>query len=93
MTRKPKWIMYLSQNTPDNITSEVTPVMSTDDAVRAFKEFCDAVGTEECTGRLYPWTVEDWQSALEFRDVGCPFDYPSYVVERGTRGGVRVERT
>lgn len=42
------------------------------------------------TGSLYPYSDEDWQEAERMRTVGNPFDYPSYLVESGPRGGVSI---
>lgn len=42
------------------------------------------------TGALYPYTEESWADAEDYRGTGNPFDYPSYLVESGPRGGVRV---
>jgi hypothetical protein len=47
-------------------------------------------GDENVSASLYPWSEEDWSSALEYATIGCPFDYPWKVVESGKRGGVVI---
>ena len=55
-----------------------------------FLEYCEAVGVDDCSGPVYGWTPEAWESAVEFQGIGAPFDYPWMIVERGPRGGVKV---
>lgn len=43
------------------------------------------------SGSLYcGMSEEDWEEALKFENVGNPFDYPSYILELGPRGGVKL---
>jgi hypothetical protein len=42
------------------------------------------------TGTIYPYTEQGWESAVEFKTSGCPFDYPYAEVLSGPRGGVRI---
>lgn len=85
-----RWIMYTAQNIPGNISSDLTCVGSLADAKLDFAAYCATVGTDNCHARLYPYSDEDWASAEEFREIGCPFDYPSKLVQMGPRGGVTV---
>jgi len=85
-----RYIMYVSQNMPGNVSFDLSRVDSLDGARREYAKFCDAVGTDECSATLYAYSDDAWTSAEEFRDVGCPFDYPDYIVERGPRNGVRL---
>lgn len=85
-----RWIMYVSQNFPGNMSFDLDRVSSIAQAKDAFREFCQAVFTDDCTATLYPYDDEAWEAADRFRDSGCPFDYPSLIIERGPRGGVRV---
>lgn len=84
------WIMYVSQDIPGNLNFDLERVTSTTHAIRVYRDFCRAVGAEECSASLYPYSAEAWAEAKEFSDAGCPFDYPSYLMERGSRGGVKV---
>lgn len=91
-----RWIMYLH----DPLGSfDVERVENLEDAKVALIEYGRATGFYQdlqtngnygCTGSLYPYSEEDWDEALRFKDVGCPFDYPSKLVENGPRGGVRI---
>lgn len=42
------------------------------------------------TALLYPYDEQSWKDAQE--SPGNPFDYPSYEVKSGPRGGVRITR-
>lgn len=90
MTGRYRYIMYASQDIPCNPSFDLSRVASLDNARREYARFCDAVGTDECSARLYAYSDEAWESAEQFRDVGCPFDYPDYVIERGALNGIRV---
>uniref|UniRef100_A0AAU3I9F0 Uncharacterized protein n=1 Tax=Streptomyces sp. NBC_01393 TaxID=2903851 RepID=A0AAU3I9F0_9ACTN len=83
-----RWIMYVSQNMPGNLSFDLHRVHSIAEARETFAAFCSAVGTDDCSASLYAYAPEDWASAEDFRTVGCPFDYPSMVIERGPRGGI-----
>jgi len=64
---------------------------SLQDLKEGFQEYCEAVGVDDCSGPVYSWSEEAWESALDFKYVGCPFDYPWFIVERGPRGGIKIE--
>jgi hypothetical protein len=61
-------------------------------AKEAFREFKGHSWVTDCvSGSLYcGMSEEDWQDALEYETVGNPFDYPSYILELGPRGGVKL---
>lgn len=88
-----RWIMYTSQNIPCNQSFDLDRVSSLDEAREAFARFCDDVGYEDCSATLYAYSDEAWMKAEEFRNVGCPFDYPDRIVERGPMNGVIVSTT
>lgn len=88
-----RWIMYTSQNFPGNISFDLSRHTSLDDAKSAFADYCKAVYNDDSHATLYPYSDEDWSSAEDFRDTGCPFDYPSRIIERGPLGGIRVQNT
>lgn len=58
-----------------------------------FREFKGHSWVTDCaSGSLYcGMNEDDWQSALEYESVGNPFDYPTYIIELGPRGGVKLE--
>lgn len=98
-TREPvyRWIMYL--HAPGGLGFDVQRVTSFEDAKAAliqygkdtgFYQDLTVYGDYGPTGALYPYTAENWEDAEEYRHTGCPFDYPSYLVQSGPRGGVRV---
>jgi hypothetical protein len=91
---KYQWIMYLHQNGfGAGMPGDLHRVRSLEDARSAFETFCREVYSDDCTASLYAYSDETWESAEEFRNVGCPFDYPDRLIERGPRGSVKVSRT
>jgi len=93
-----RWISYTSQIMPGNQSFELEFHASLADAETAYEAFCYGVGTDECYSTLYAVPQDDRgpemiESAKEFEDVGCPFDYPDRIIERGPRGGVVRSRT
>lgn len=92
-TAKYRWIMYVSQNTPGNLSFTLERVTSLDAARFAYADYCRAVYTDECSATLYTYTDEAWAEAEDFRDTGCPFDYPDRLIERGPNGGIVVKNT
>lgn len=91
------WISYTSQNTPGNQSFELEYHNSLQVAKEFYTDFCETVGTDDCTMTLY-YTHKGHEglmvkAAEEFRGVGCPFDHPDRVIMRGPRGGVRIENT
>lgn len=97
------WICYTSQNAFGG-SWELTFNRSLKEAVEAYKGYCEGVGTDDCTMTLYAVPRKRVRSDLasaeemiatakEFAGVGCPFDYPDRIIERGPRGGVRIENT
>lgn len=94
--RKYRWIMYL-HNPMGGF--EVTRVHNLEEAKGELIEYGRATGFYQdlqvsgqygCSGSLYPHSEEAWAEAEEFSTSGCPFDYPSKLVENGPRGGVRI---
>lgn len=90
---KYKWIMYIQQNIPGNTSFWLERAASDGQAKRLFGDYSDAVGTDDCSATLYAYDDASWASAEEFRGIGCPFDYPDRIVERGDRGGIKLSRT
>ncbi len=95
-SRKVRWIVYLNHPMGG---FEVIRAPSIESAKRALVRYCEdtgfyhdlqASGQYGCSASLYPFTQEDWDEALEYEEIGCPFDYPSKIIERGPRGGVKV---
>jgi hypothetical protein len=87
-----RWIMYAHQGFPGELYARVTCHESLDWAKWSLKKYADAtVVREQASATLYPFTPEDWESAREMEKVGCPFGYPSRLIEFGPKGGIRVE--
>lgn len=92
-----QWISYTNQEGAGCRVDDVKYHESLSKARDAYVQYCDDVGVNTCYMRLYfvPDGIDGidmMASAEEFRDIGCPFDYPDMVVERGPRGGVVVNR-
>ena len=97
MKTKYRWIMY-THNPLGGF--QVYRVRNLEMAKLTLVEYCEATGFYHdpqittggygCSGSLYVYSDEDWAEALEYAEIGCPFDYPSKLVERGPRGGVKV---
>lgn len=84
-----RWIMYMYQ--PMGGSFDVTRVASLEQARAELERYGRETYTyEEATASLYPYSEEDWAEAESFRDTGNPFDYPSKVIERGPKGGMRI---
>lgn len=88
---KYRWIVYLHH--PMTVF-EVRRAVSIDDAKSLLQQYSEeAFVYEQATASLYPYSKEDWAEAKEYEEIGCPFDYPSKVMEFGPRGGIKVENT
>lgn len=88
---KYKYIMYLHTPMPGDIGVTLRRVTSLQGALLELANFELASGfADGCTASLYAYSEEDWAEAEEFATIGCPFDYPWKVIERGPRGGMRV---
>lgn len=85
-----RWIMYTHQDGPPQTSFDLTVHASLKYAKAYYESYCRVVHSNECSSRLYPFTDEDWADALDFKDIGCPFDYPSKIIERGPKGGIKV---
>lgn len=85
---KCRWIIYLHQPMGG---FEVRRVSSIEEAKSALHQWSrDVYVYEQATASLYPYSKEDWAEAKEYEEIGCPFDYPSKVMEFGPRGGIKV---
>lgn len=86
-----RWIIYLHQPMGG---FDVQRVSSIEEAKSALHQWSrDVYVYEQATASLYPYSKEDWAEAKEYEEIGCPFDYPSKVMEFGPRGGIKVEST
>lgn len=90
--RVEKYITYTSINMAGNRSFQLDSVKSLEEARDIFRDFCDGVMNDDCHMTVYTYSVEGWASALEFKEVGCPFDYPEYIIERGPMGGVITQK-
>lgn len=88
---KYRWIMYLHTPMPGDTSVTLRRVTSLTNALLELANFELASGFQgQCTATLYPYSEEDWKEAEEFATKGCPFDYPSKVIERGPNGGMWI---
>lgn len=93
---KYRWIMYLHQPMGGFDIERVTSLEEAGAALirygrdTGFYQDLQVGGQYGCTGSLYPYSEEDWAEAVKLREIGCPFDYPSKLVNNGPRGGVKV---
>ena len=93
MARKYEWIVYFHQNgIGGGMPGELSRVRSLDEAKGALETFSREVYHDDVSATLYAYSDEAWESAEDFREVGCPFDYPDRLIERGPRGGLKVTR-
>lgn len=85
-----RWIVYYQYSIPGNQSFELRRCESRAEVNEWFIEF-DGDGQDAATAHVYAYGDGDgsWELAREFERIGCPFDYPDYVLERGPRGGIR----
>jgi hypothetical protein len=72
---------------------ELKQFSSLSSAKAEFREFSRMpwVVDGSVSGSLYcGMSEEDWEEAKEYENIGNPFDYPSYILELGPRGGVKL---
>lgn len=89
-----RWVTYVSQNIPGNQSFQMEFCGTLSEAKDIYVRFCDDVGSDDCTMTVYH--IGDNQelidSAIEFENVGCPFDYADRIIARGPKGGVLITR-
>lgn len=84
-----RWIMYAFDSFGG---FRVTAHESLDWCKESLAKFSLNTGDYRVSASLYPYTDEDWKVAREYQNVGCPFDYPTKVIERGRLSGAfRIE--
>lgn len=88
------YIAYFGQGFPGEQASDPTRHASIGKLTDAFREFARAVGRDYYdpygTACATVYAADDeqaWESAQEFAGIGCPFDYPSFILGIGPRGG------
>lgn len=93
MSENYRWIVYLAQNIPGNQSFDLSRATSIEDAKEQYRQYCKDVYNDDSHATLYAYDAERWTDAEDFRDTGCPFDYPDRIIERGPLGGVVVNNT
>lgn len=89
----PRYIVYLHNQVAGGGSFEVCESESLADAKELLRGFArETYAYEQTSASLYPWSKEGWAEAREYAEIGCPFDYPSYLIEWGPRGGLKVEK-
>lgn len=86
-----RWISYSHLHMPGNQSFKLDRHESLSEAREAFLKFCRDSGYDSSM-TLYAYSDDAWLSAEDFREIGCPFDYPDKRIIRGPRGGVVLER-
>jgi hypothetical protein len=91
---RPFYISYEADTFPGNRTFQVRRYRSLAALTEGFREFARAIGRDyhDPNGTAYATVYvtdseQDWQSAQDFADIGCPFDCPSFTLGIGPRGG------
>jgi hypothetical protein len=85
-----RWIMYAHQDNYGGQSFRVTAHESLQWCKASLEEFSRALMEENVSATLYAYSDEAWRSAREYEDIGCPFDYPDYVIKRGPRGAFTI---
>jgi hypothetical protein len=93
------YIAYFHEGLPGEPPPEPERHPSLREVTDAFRKFVRDTGRGyydiDGTARalLYPCdSEEEWAEAQRFAGIGCPFDYPGYVLSIGPRGGIQRER-
>lgn len=85
-----RWIMYASQVMPGNTSFRLSCHQSLDWCKDSLAQFSREIYADDVYATLYPFTEEMWAEARKYEETGCPFDYPSKIIERGPRGALRI---
>lgn len=91
------YIAYFAQGFPGEQASDPSRHASISALTAAFREFARAVGRDyydpygTACATVYAFSPEHAAQAREdaehFAGIGCPFDYPSFTLGIGKRGG------
>ncbi len=81
------WIGYFHQNAYGG-PGELMRFTSLHTAIAVYREICEALGSTDCSMSLYAYSDDAWELAGEFDGIGCPFDHPDRLIERGPHNGV-----
>lgn len=84
-----KYIAYVQRDMPGDRSFELHRFRKDSEVLEYLRELERETG-DQWSASLYPYSTEDWWEAGDFRDIGCPFDYPWKVSERGPRGGLKL---
>lgn len=87
MSEKYRWIVYLNHPMGGFRIERTTSIKAAKFALYAYDFGLYATPT----ATLYAYSEEAWEEAEEYREIGCPFDYPDKIMEFGPKGGIRVE--
>lgn len=83
-----RWIAYFGASFVDG--GLAGRFVSLPRVVAELREFAEAIGADEPYARVYPCDDTAWAEALEYAEIGCPFNYSAKVIERGARGAWNV---
>lgn len=92
------YIAYFGQGFPGEQAFQVSRYPSIAKLTEGFRSFASAVGRDYFdpygTANATVYAADDeqaWAEAERFADIGCPFDYPSFILSIGPRGGTKRE--
>lgn len=92
------YIAYFGDGYPGSRDCTPEAYTSLKDVRTGFEDYARAVGRDyydpygTANGSVYAAEGEDmWLEALRFDGTGVPFDYPSYTIGYGPRGGVVLQ--
>lgn len=83
-----EYIAYACRDVPGDRSFELLRFRKESEALDHLRELERETG-DEWSMSLHGYSTKDWFEAKSFEDVGCPFDYPWKISERGPRGGLR----
>lgn len=90
------YLVYVQSNTPSGSGSGPLQATSLAEAEDLFGLFVLGSFDEQATASVYAFPYSEYRVALatarEYADLGCPFDYPDFVIRVGPRGGIKRER-
>lgn len=92
------YIAYFGQGFPGEQAFQVSRYPSIAKLTEGFRSFASAVGRDyydpygtACATVYACDSEESWTEAECFADIGCPFDYPDFILGIGKRGGTTRE--
>lgn len=86
-----RWIMYAFTSFPGGQQFRVSTHESLEWCIESLAKFSKSTGDYRVSASLYPFDEKSWKVAREYQNIGCPFDYPTKIIERGILGAFRIK--